>query len=145
MGHRLATTYVNAQGHNLWVSDCWQCGTVFAMPRSMMETRRKDGAAMYCPLGHAGYFSTSESVDQRRIKELEREVAAAKQQAESATRSREWAESRAKGANIAAGKAKAAHRRVVERVHAGVCPHCNRTFKQLAAHMKTKHAGKAGR
>lgn len=26
-----------------------------------------------------------------------------------------------------------------DRAHAGVCPCCNRTFKQLAAHMKTKH------
>jgi|GEM_PF-2697621 len=30
-------------------------------------------------------------------------------------------------------------RRAERRIHAGVCPHCNRTFVQLARHMKTKH------
>ena len=58
---------------------------------------------------------------------------------ESAHRQREWAESRARGANIAAGKAKSQAKKMLQRVHAGVCPHCNRTFKQLAQHMKDKH------
>lgn len=34
---------------------------------------------------------------------------------------------------------KAAKTRLKNRAKAGVCPCCNRTFKQLAAHMKTQH------
>lgn len=35
---------------------------------------------------------------------------------------------------------KKSFKRMETRVAAGVCPHCNRTFKQLAAHMKCKHS-----
>ena len=139
MGNRIATRIISTDGHDLWVSDCWMCGTVFAMPRFMMEARRKDGAAMFCPLGHLGYFRNDKSLDQLRIEELERRLVAEHSRAESALKQREWAESSAKGANIAAGIAKAAQKRLMKRVHAGVCPHCRRTFPQLAAHMKTKH------
>ena len=40
-----------------------------------------------------------------------------------------------------AAKAKATLSSQTRRVNAGVCIHCNRTFKQLAAHMKCKHSG----
>lgn len=63
----------------------------------------------------------------------------ANRDAEQQRKSREWAESQARGANIAAGKAKAARRRLEHRVNCGVCPHCRRTVKQMAAHIKSKH------
>lgn len=34
-------------------------------------------------------------------------------------------------------------RRVQKRIHAGVCPHCNRTFQNLQSHMNSKHNGEA--
>lgn len=130
---------------NRWLDPvpCASCGTVFAIEQELRQQRVKDGGDFYCPNGHVNVYRETEADGLR--KELERSRAAILR-AESETarerKSREWAESRAKGANIAAGKAKAATRRLHARIHAGVCPDCHRTFKQLAAHMKSKHGPK---
>lgn len=119
-------------------TDCCVCGVGFAMESGLYDQRRKDHAQFYCPNGHGQHFA-GKTDDEKRIAELERAVATAKADALSAQRAREWAEQRAKGANIAAGLAKGKLKRVHERLHAGVCPFCKRTFKQLAAHMASKH------
>jgi hypothetical protein len=108
------------------------------MATDLYDRRLKDHEVFYCPNGHPQHF-TGTDPDKKRIAELERQIAAEKANAESAHRQRQWAESRAKGANIQAGKAKAAKRRLEARVNCGVCPHCRRTVKQMAAHIKTKH------
>jgi len=33
---------------------------------------------------------------------------------------------------------------IKKRIHAGVCPHCNRHFQNVERHMKTKHNEKKG-
>lgn len=117
---------------------CYACGVQFCMTTALYQQRSSDHGTFYCPNGHGQHYAGKTSVEKERdaLKaQLQREQAAR----ESAERSRKWAESRAKGVNIAAGKAKAKANRLIARVHAGVCPDCNRTFKQLAAHMKTKH------
>lgn len=135
------TQYVGP--HRLYVSGCARCGEVYGITVELETVRRRDGQTMYCPNGHPQHFSLMESIDERRIKELERDLGIERARAESAHRQREWAETRAKGANIAAGKARAKAARLQHRVECGVCPSCHRTFKQLAAHMLAKH-GVAG-
>jgi protein-arginine kinase activator protein McsA len=136
---RIASSYGYFNSYHLFLTDCAQCGEVFAIRQDLTEVRRRDGKEFYCPNGHTMVFSASKSFDERRIEELQRELAAAKDRAESAHRQREWAESRAKGCNIAAGKARAKAARLQHRVECGTCPNCHRTFKQLAAHMLAKH------
>ena len=125
---------------NKWMrsTDCCQCGVTFAMTHEMYEQRLKDHVMFYCPNGHPQHF-TGRTKEQQRIEELERQLKNKQAEVDSQRSSRQWAESCAKGANIAAGKAKAALRRTITRVHAGACPHCNRTFRQLARHMQSKH------
>jgi hypothetical protein len=118
--------------------ECCRCATGFAVEAGLYEQRRQDHESFWCPNGHEQHF-TGKTVDQRRIEQLEHQVASEQARAKRERHSREWAESRAKGANIQAGKAKAAKRRLEARIARGVCPCCHRTFKQLAAHMKTKH------
>lgn len=119
-------------------TSCGNCGIAFGLEASFMAARQKDHRSFYCPNGH--YIAWSDKTpEQVRIEQLERDLKWKTSELESQRNSRKWAESRAKGANIAAGKAKAKLHRVIVRVHAGVCPHCNRTFKQLAQHMKAKH------
>lgn len=122
----------------LYVETCCVCYMEFGVPSDFYAARRKDHANFYCPRGH-GQSYTGQTTEEKRIAELELQVQAEKARAKSAQRQREWAEAATRGANIAAGKAKAAKRRLEARVSRGVCPCCRRTFKQLAAHMKTKH------
>jgi len=134
--NRISSHYVtSAQGYQLYVLDCPTCGVVSATTREYEETRRKDGKAFYCPNGHSGSFPVGKTEEQR----LREQLNEANRATERERKSREWAEQRAKGANISAGMARASERRLRARVGAGVCPCCNRTFQQLARHMKSKH------
>lgn len=126
-------------GNDLTVMECPVCEINYAVPESWRCERASDHRDWHCPNMCVLHYPREESPGARRIKELERQLDSERRRATAATQAREWAESRAKGANIAAGKAKAAERRLRARVGAGVCPCCQRTFKQLAAHMKAKH------
>lgn len=131
-------TTVGLGAQTVVLETCCACAVVFGMAPALHAQRLKDHEWFYCPNGHKQHY-TGETDEQRRIKELERQVANEKARAERAVSDKEWAESSLRGARIQRGKAEAAKRRLEARVHAGVCPCCNRTFQQLARHMKAKH------
>jgi len=117
----------------LTTTNCW-CGIHYAVPSEfydMVERQHRDGKAqtnIYCPLGHVWHFAgTSEAEklraqleSERRRAQATRDLLAAEERSHAATRG-----------HLTRTKKRVAH---------GVCPCCNRTFKQLAAHMKNKHA-----
>lgn len=104
------------------------CGVLFAAPKPMLDTRRHDGRDFYCPNGH------SLSYDGERSR-LERELRAAKDRAARDRAARDQAE-----ASLRATKGVVTRQRErLERVAAGVCPCCNRSFRDLRRHMQTKH------
>lgn len=113
---------------------CCACGVVFGMSNALRDQRVLDRDWFWCPNGHQQHFTGPSEADR-----LRGEVDRLKRELDSANSGRRWAQSQAHGAAISAGKAKAAKRRLEQRVAAGVCPCCNRTFEQLARHMKTKH------
>lgn len=117
---------------------CYSCNTAIGMESELYDQRLSDHRSFWCPNGHEQHF-TGDTPAQKQIQALEAELAKAKADRDRAHSSRQWAETRAKGANMKAGKAKAALKRLTHRVECGVCPHCQRTFKQLAAHIKSKH------
>lgn len=121
---------------------CFQCGVVFAMPRTLHNTCRRDKQTFYCPNGHGQAYTQSEADRLRAaLQKQQQETEAAKAQAE---RERRW---RLEGADerrhlerrLAAQRGVTT--RMKNRVAAGVCPCCNRTFTNLQRHMATKHAG----
>lgn len=113
--------------------DCCNCGITFAMPSTLLDRFKNNGNSFYCPHGHGQSFTKSE-VDRLREK-LDEQTRTA---TEMADRARD-AEAAATKAKQTATKARSELKRVNDRINAGVCPCCNRTFKQLARHMKTKH------
>ncbi len=128
-----------AAGHDLWVTECGQCGVVFAVLSSFDDLKRQDHSRFYCPNGHPRVYREGESHTDRQLRLANARADQAEAEAKRQRDLRAWAETRTKGANIAAGKAKAETRRLKTRIAHGVCPCCHRTFKQLAAHMTTKH------
>src|SRR4051812_3178393 len=96
-------------------TDCCICGVGFAMETGLYAQRRADRKSFWCPNGHSQHF-TGETDDERQIAHLRRQLEIAQADARRAQQSREWAEQRTKGANIAAGLAKAAKRRLEQRV-----------------------------
>lgn len=123
--HQLFTPNSNEQ------TDCCRCGVSFTSP--VIAFRRNDGKGFYCPNGHPLTFGASQ------LDKVEKELERVKQERDRAKRDAEWAEANAKNARKAAAAELTKRKNLEKRTRAGTCPDCNRTFKQLAAHMKTVH------
>jgi hypothetical protein len=107
---------------------CCNCGIPFMMPkyhRNMLY--REKGKNFYCPNGHGQHFTgpTEEQKLKDEIQRLQQE----KEQEREKLQNR-WLD--AVGEKVKLEKQ-------LKRIHRGVCPCCNRTFQNIANHMKTKH------
>lgn len=109
----------------IWIDlasfECWSpgCGAHFGMTQLAQRRFRENGRTFYCINGHPLAFGPSDADKLR--DQLTREKHRTEQ-----------AEAEAKTLRRAVTKLK-------KRVSGGVCPCCNRTFENLARHMKGKH------
>lgn len=111
---------------NLTTEECCKCGMVFAMPEQFQKRRRDDGDRFFCPSGHAQVYTKPRiKIIEEQLEEAERKMRAAKCEALNAQSRAQQAEEKL--------------RKQTKRVHAGVCPCCNRSFTNLRRHMATKH------
>lgn len=113
---------------------CCQCGMTFGLDSSFEDILRRDKKTFYCPNGHSqGFYGNNEA--DRLKKELEQEQKRrgwAESTRDAAIKRRDHMERRARAYRGILTKTK-------NRIKHGVCPCCNRTFKNMADHMKTKH------
>ncbi len=100
--------------------DCCQCGIAFYVTSKWKERKEESHDNFYCPNGHTNYYP-------------------AESEAEKLTRKLEFEKNRRISAENELKKQKAVNQKSQKRIKNGVCPCCQRTFKQLAAHMKNKH------
>lgn len=110
----------------LTVTSCW-CGIRLAIPDNLYAyANRHKNKVIYCPLGHEFIFSntTQEQLQSERARSAR--LTAQLDQAQASLVAQRAATTRVKNK--------------LKRVEAGVCPHCNRTFQNLARHMESKHA-----
>lgn len=142
---------MNANGIKVEVSTeletivcCYEgCGLLFAVPATWRANRRADHTWWYCPNGHQQHYG-GETKEEKRIRELEaqnRELALQRDNwrgdAEIERQARQQVQR-----SLAATKGVLTRTR--NRVAAGVCPCCNRTFQNLGRHMKGQHPDFAG-
>lgn len=105
---------------------CFKCGIAFGMPRDFQQFCKRDKTTFYCPNGHGQVYARTIEQDLRRdLEDAQRRAASA--------------EGSAKRERHRADGYKGAMRKAKKRVANGVCPCCTRTFRDLAAHMKTQH------
>ena len=109
----------------LVVKTCW-CGVRHAIPSELARQASHNGHAVFCPLGHEWVVSETEAEtlrkkleEQQRRTQAARDLLHAEERSHAATRGHLTRQKR--------------------RTAAGVCPCCNRTFQQLARHMKGQH------
>lgn len=106
---------------------CYQCDCLVPMSPVMLNNLRANHNAFYCINGHAQSFRGESEADRLRKKLHESDLLATRR-------------ANALAAAVASqATAEAALKKSSTRTKAGVCSCCNRTFKQLAAHMKNKH------
>ena len=106
---------------------CGACGIVFYVPETWRSDHEKTGEGFHCPNGHPRiYKETTADKLRKELAEKERSLGWEKQRADTLDKRL---------------KAETSKRvKLQKRVEAGVCPHCQRTFRQLVEHMKTQHA-----
>ena len=110
---------------------CCKCGINFGLPETLKDDLVISGKSFYCPNGHSQYFTKKESLEKKlRLREddLKRE------KAYSNNLYNEKEDFRRKAAAQKGQKTK-----ILNRIKNGVCPHCNRYFKNLHDHMVSKH------
>lgn len=122
--------------------ECCACGILYAIPDSLDDWLRKYNRAAYpngygstcCPAGHKWHYP-GRNTEQIAKRDAERaRDAAARARAE-----RDQAEASARAQKAAATRARNERDRERRRTAAGVCPCCNRSFKQLARHVCSQH------
>lgn len=98
------------------VIECCGCCLPFGVTNYFLKRRREDHQTFYCPAGHPNYYPSETDVEklQRKNQILADQVRMEREQREKLERQ-------------------------LRRVEKGVCPKCNRCFKNVERHMKTKH------
>lgn len=130
--NRIQSSYSVIQT-KLWVTDCANCGIVFAIPEELRDRRVNDGRSFYCPNGHSlGWNETEADRQRKRAERLERDLKLSRDYADHVQDSLT-----AERKNHAATKGKLT--KTKNRVAKGVCPCCNRSFVQLERHMASQH------
>jgi hypothetical protein len=122
---------------NTWLHfetiDCYKCGVTFAVSASLRKAWLRDKTEFYCPNGHTQSYT--ESTAERLQKQLDAQKQETERQRQEVERQRQL--------RIDAERRTIAQRGVVtklkKRVNCGICPHCQRTVKQMAAHIRSKH------
>jgi len=100
----------------LHLVECWACQMMFGVTSYFESRRREDHQTFYCPAGHGQVWAAETDLEKERRKSQML-----------ADQVRMEREERLKV------------ERKLKRVHNGTCPHCNRSFANLARHMKSKH------
>ena len=127
---------------DLVVWTCGQCNARQAMTAETDRVLRASSATFYCVHGHPAHWPQGKSSEDKLREQLDAERIARQraeqriaQRDDAVREARAEAEHERRRANGYKGHAT----RITNRAKAGVCPCCNRTFKQLAAHMKNQH------
>lgn len=112
---------------------CWVCGVHFAMELKYSKRRLNDGKSFYCPNGCQIRYGTPP------WKEIEQELQRERQQHDQTRARLSDVREQRDGVERRLSAQKGVTTRIKNRVSKGVCPCCNRTFENLARHMKSKH------
>jgi hypothetical protein len=113
----------------LVMETCCTCGILFGMDDQFQNYRLDDGKSFYCPAGHPQMYTGNWKVKAEKAEIEAYQAKVALQEAEAKNRQL---------TDDILDKTQEVQR-LQKRVSNGVCPHCHRTFQQLARHMKSKH------
>jgi signal transduction histidine kinase len=123
---------------DLEVMVCHECGVLHALPKKLLDRARKDpDLDWYCPNGHCAHFP-GDSPEKRAERERERAERALRQ-ADRLRAERDEMARREQAQRAAKTRIKNDRDRERKRIAHGVCPCCNRSFKNLKRHMESQH------
>lgn len=123
------------RGRRFALIGCCECGVEWLMPGQLNNHALEEGKdkTFYCPNGHGqSYIESRADIYRREAERLKQRLA---ERDDDVRRQR----NRAKGLERSIAAHKGQVTKLKKRAKAGVCLCCNRTFQNLARHMKSKH------
>lgn len=127
---------VNLLGVSCQITQCINCGIPFTVPVVAWDHQIRMGGHHFCPNGHRqGWDAGGETEFTRLRQERDRLKQGAAQKDDEIARERNLRRMAEKDAQRIADKAQ----RAAKRTLAATCPCCNRSFANLARHLKTQH------
>jgi hypothetical protein len=125
---------------SLVVVHCHSCGMPYGIPEELQAAAlrhhgdRPGGWVLHCPLGHEWFY-----VGKTREERLREQIQDARDLASRRSAELDQTKAELRGARSARSRYRNDRDRLRRRAAAGVCPCCNRTFGDLAAHMAGEH------
>ena len=120
---------------DFYVVHCGDCGGTYAILERVRSQKQQEGKCWTCPYCECGWGYDNSGLNAK----LRREIAQQKKRTEWAQNDAKKERRRADHNDRRRRGEKAAKTRIKNRIAAGVCPCCNRTFQNLARHMANKH------
>ena len=120
---------------SLTTINCGRCGGIYAINERYRAQKEEEGGSWNCPYCKVGWGYSDNNENSR----LRREKAALEQRLREEKIRTQTARVSAQFHKNQAIAYKGHKTRLQKRIKAGVCPCCNRTFKQLAEHMASEH------
>lgn len=117
------------------IGPCCECKEPMWMTREAHQTYLRNHQTFYCIHGHPQHFTEDKSEAQKLREQLDAERQARQRAEQRVAEKSDEAQSAWRTASAYKGQVT----RLKNRSQAGVCPCCNRTFKQLVQHMANKH------
>lgn len=113
--------------------ECYKCHVLFGMTEDFNRRAHETGTTFYCTNGHGQSYCETENA------RLKKQVEAAKAEVESwKARNEQKARALVSRDHVIRAE-RGAKTKLKKRIAAGLCPCCNRTFQNLAGHMKGQH------
>ncbi|KJL49518.1 hypothetical protein RS84_00231 [Microbacterium hydrocarbonoxydans] len=111
----------------LTIVECPACHMDFGVTPQFVEARRNDHKSFYCPTGHSMNYGQKSEAEM--LRERLRFTEGALTHTRDQLQMTEYQRRAQKGQNT----------RLKNRIAAGVCPCCNRSFQDLRRHMAGQH------
>lgn len=118
----------------LTIIDCPNCGMPFGISEDFEKRRRNDHADFYCPRGHVMAYTGKSDAEKARD-----DAAALRRRLECTEATLTHTRDQLQATEYQRRAQKANNTKLRKRIAAGVCPCCNRTFQDVARHMKGQH------
>jgi len=114
---------------------CYQeCDAIVYLPAGTVEKMRRTHEWWYCYRGHRQHFS-----GQSKEEELKKKLADMTRFRDNGIKRLEWKAEELRKEQRSKAAIKGQVTKIKKRVKNGVCPCCNRSFKNLGGHMSSKH------
>lgn len=117
----------------LQILTCANCGMPFGIEADLYRRLTENGGPFFCPRGHSQRFSETE------VQRLKQEIENRNRRIDGLHSTITDKNEKINRLNYSNRALKSAKTKILNRVKNGVCPCCNRTFKNLQEHFKTVH------